>query len=491
MAAKVRLIFFGISAYCGLIWTVLFVLYAESLTKLMCGYSCDNPALLTKEEERTLISSNVIEYVEKNEFNFKNKREYRRNEALSDPGDEPKMLELKGVRDSNFVDADKGTQRDVGYDVRGDKVIAPRMIQNDNMEKKPPPVPAVPAVPDANETKLLSGKVIPKRSPDFERLAETQRKVAYNERFVHNNIFINESVTNDNSFKYIKSNADLCKRRNLKDDVFLLLLILSAPNEIRRRISIRKTWANVTYVAGKRVETIFLLGNSIDDSNDKIVAKENELFRDICWKDFVDRYQNLTLKTITGFTWVDSFCQESKYVLKIDSDTVPNLRNIVEYLKTSRNENFFFEGKLFQDKIPVRDTSDDLTKKWYVPETLYPFPTYPPYLNGPSYLLSRFLIRPLLSVSIHIPYIPIEDVYVGMLMKTIGINPISNQRFTQRYMFLDHPNATLEYESFCLFSNVFTVYSFDPPESLYTFWSKWNYFDSRNCSGITSQVSYQ
>ena len=444
MATKFRLMLFGISAYCGLTWTVLFVLYAESLSKLMCGvYSCDNPLNM---QERMLLESGVADM---NGY-YKYRARHRHSDTLSNQGNDQ---DIHGALASNVLEADIG---------------ALRKLENKN---------------DASAT---GGA--PRSNP--RNSADAEKRIDFNELFVNNNMFINDSVTNQNSFKYVRSNSDLCKRRQLKDDVFLLLTILTAPNEIRRRISIRKTWANVTYVAGMRVETIFLVGNSADESINKIMAKEDELFHDMCWNDYTDHYQNLTLKTITGFRWTNSFCDKAKYVLKIDSDTVPNLRNIVEHLKTSKNENFLFEGKLFQNKTPVRDTSDRWTKKWYVSEDQYPYPTYPPYLNGPSYLLSSYLLKPLLSVSVHVPYIPIEDVYVAILMKTIGVKPVSNNLFTQRYMMLDHPNETLEYESFCLFSDVFTVYSFDPPESLYTFWNKWIYFDNENCPGLPSTIPY-
>ena len=49
-------------------------------------------------------------------------------------------------------------------------------------------------------------------------------------------------------------------------------------------------------------------------------------------------------------------------------------------------------------------------------------------------------------------------------MKTIRVNATQNDSFTQMYMYVDHSNATLEFDSFCLFSNAFTVYSFDPPK---------------------------
>ena len=143
------------------------------------------------------------------------------------------------------------------------------------------------------------------------------------------------------------------------------------------------------------------------------------MFRDICKKDFLDSYQNLTLKTMMGLRWVDSFCNQTKFVLKIDSDTIPNLQNLVQHSETLLHDTIL-EGHLMKGHFPVRDNST-WPKKWVVSRELYPHPTYPTYVNGPSYLLSGHLVNPAVSVSKHIRYLPIEDAYVGMLMKTIGV----------------------------------------------------------------------
>ena len=296
---------------------------------------------------------------------------------------------------------------------------------------------------------------------------------------VKNRIFFNESMNGHNVYNYVHRNSDLCTRNQTGDgSVFLLIMCLTAPVESGTRTIIRKTWANVTYVLGKRVVTVFLLANSTSKTRNRIISKENRQHKDICMTDFIDSYKNLTLKTMMGFRWVNSFCNQTQFVLKIDSDTVPNLHNLIRHLEKQTRETTF-EGMVLKGKPPIRTNVTNWLKKWIVPESVYPHPTYPPYTNGPAYLVSGNLVKKLVSVSDHIPYIPIEDVYVAMVMKTMGVIPKNDNRYSQKRLFLSSENTTLN--SLCAFSKMFTTSKLKGMVDMYKFWSLWNAFDTSKC----------
>ncbi len=305
--------------------------------------------------------------------------------------------------------------------------------------------------------------------------------------FVKNRLFWNESMNGQNVYNYVHTNSDLCTRNQSKHKgVFLLIMCLTAPSETSRRAFIRRTWANVTYVLGKRVAIVFLLAKTKSDKMNQIIDVENRLYKDICLKDFIDSYENLTLKTMMGFRWVNSFCNQTKFVLKIDSDTVPNLRNLIRHLDKQTKETTY-QGHLIHHGKPVR-TNDTWLRRWLVPESAYPHPTYPSYANGPAYLVSGNLVEKIVSVSNHIPYILIEDVYGAMLMKTIGVIPSHDHRYTQKRLSLKSENTTLD--SLCIFHRAFTVFHLNPIENLYKFWSLWTHFDTNRCSNSTGPLPY-
>ncbi|XP_072016843.1 beta-1,3-galactosyltransferase 5-like [Amphiura filiformis] len=286
---------------------------------------------------------------------------------------------------------------------------------------------------------------------------------------VKNTLFYEEKVLNRSRFNYIYSNSDLCSR-NTNGSVFLVVMVPTRPGEIGRREAIRKTWGNITHVSGKPIVVVFLLANTTDTNIEFRIAKENKAHRDICMKDFMDTYNNLTHKTMMGLEWVNTFCRSTQFVLKIDSDMIPNLEKL--------SNTTLFEGHLMIRTHPVRSTSG-WTGKWFVSLDTYPHPTYPPYELGAAYLMSGDLVQQAVSISPHVPYFHIEDVFIGMLMKTLGVMATGDHRYTQKSLSLQSKQST--YNSLCYFPNVFTVSSFEPVDKLYKFWTLWSEFDPRQC----------
>lgn len=60
-------------------------------------------------------------------------------------------------------------------------------------------------------------------------------------------------------------------------------------------------------------------------------------------------------------------------------------------------------------KVPIRDSDD----KWHVTFGEYPDETYPDYMGGPGYVLSHLAAKKVVEYSYHIPFMPMEDVFVG------------------------------------------------------------------------------
>ena len=72
-------------------------------------------------------------------------------------------------------------------------------------------------------------------------------------------------VVNPHLFKFTIHNQAACfNRNNSQGALFLVLLVKCAPFEKLDRQQIRKTWGGVKEVLGRRVLTMFLLGESTD-----------------------------------------------------------------------------------------------------------------------------------------------------------------------------------------------------------------------------------
>ncbi|NXU93299.1 B3GT2 galactosyltransferase, partial [Xiphorhynchus elegans] len=93
-----------------------------------------------------------------------------------------------------------------------------------------------------------------------------------------------------------------------------------------------------------------------------LLREEDELHGDILQQDFLDTYNNLTLKTLMGLEWVSRFCPNATYVMKADHDVFLNLEFLVRrLLLPPRRE--FLTGYVYRGTGPLRSPA----YKWFVP----------------------------------------------------------------------------------------------------------------------------
>ncbi|XP_045708545.1 beta-1,3-galactosyltransferase 5 [Phyllostomus hastatus] len=198
---------------------------------------------------------------------------------------------------------------------------------------------------------------------------------------------------------------------------FLLLLVTSSPEQEFARLAIRSTWGRETVVRGRRVKTLFLLGTSARKDVAEAVARESRQHRDVIQKDFMDVYFNLTLKTMMGIEWVHHFCPQAAFVMKTDSDMFINVHYLTELLLRKNRTTRFFTGYLKMHEHPIRQRRS----KWFVSRYEYPWDRYPPFCSGTAYVFSGDVASRVYNVSESIPFLKLEDVFVGLCLKKLDI----------------------------------------------------------------------
>ena len=125
-------------------------------------------------------------------------------------------------------------------------------------------------------------------------------------------------MLNNFNFSFvINPKHNICGNSNKID---LLIYIHSSPSNFKRRISIRKTWAQRTLF--KRTRTIFVLGTTNVTSLIYSNQQESDFYGDIVQSDFVDTYKNLTLKAVMAIRWIKKYCPQAKFILKTDDDVI-------------------------------------------------------------------------------------------------------------------------------------------------------------------------
>ncbi|XP_035674170.1 beta-1,3-galactosyltransferase 1-like [Branchiostoma floridae] len=230
------------------------------------------------------------------------------------------------------------------------------------------------------------------------------------------------SVVNPHPYTFTINNPDKCAGKH----VFLLMIVTSSPTNHAQRHVIRHTWGN-THVRNSpdiTIVTMFAVGKTNDVITQRALEYENKIQQDIIQEDFVDSYRNLTLKTVMCLKWASEFCPKARFVMKADDDTFVNIYSLLNYLKnlhTLRREKLLM-GHVFYDAKPIRDRKGK-DKKWYLSHKDYPRETFPNYTCGFAYVMSKDIIRPLFQASLTVKYIFLEDVYIGLCLEKLGIEP--------------------------------------------------------------------
>ncbi|NXS31143.1 B3GT2 galactosyltransferase, partial [Pomatostomus ruficeps] len=216
------------------------------------------------------------------------------------------------------------------------------------------------------------------------------------------------------SFTFIINEEEKCKDKT----PFLVLLISTTAAELQHRNSIRNSWGNESAVPGAAMVRLFMLGIDPKGANE-VLLRESEQYHDIIQQDFLDTYNNLTLKTLMGMSWVASYCSGARFAMKTDTDVFVNTAHLIEKLlrplpPLTQN---YFTGFLMRGHSPIRNKDS----KWYISEEEFPGNSYHPFCSGTGYVFSGDLAAKIVNASLTIPPIHLEDVYVGFCLNAKGV----------------------------------------------------------------------
>ncbi|KAI5182176.1 Beta-1,3-Galactosyltransferase 5 [Manis pentadactyla] len=243
-----------------------------------------------------------------------------------------------------------------------------------------------------------------------------------------------------------------------RDPPFLVLLVTSTHEQTFARMAIRSTWGREKNMWGRHIRTFFLLGTTFNKDLSRAVAQESQQHRDLIQKDFVDTYFNLTLKTMMGMEWVHRYCPQAAFVMKTDSDMFVNIYYLTELLVKKNRTTRFFTGFLKLNEFPIRQKYN----KWFVSKYEYPWDRYPPFCSGTGYVFSSDVASQVYNVSESIPFIKLEDVFVGLCLAKLKVT-LEELHSKQTFF----PNG-LRFST-CRFKKIVSCH-FISPHNLLSYW---------------------
>ncbi|KAF7838399.1 hydroxyproline O-galactosyltransferase GALT6 [Senna tora] len=192
-------------------------------------------------------------------------------------------------------------------------------------------------------------------------------------------------------------------------DVELFIGVLSTGNHFAERMALRKSWMQHKLIKSSRVVSRFFVALHSRKEVNVELKKEAEFFGDIVIVPYMDNYDLVVLKTV-------SLCEygihtvSAKYIMKCDDDTFVRVDAVLNEARKVPDDRSFYIGNMNQFSKPLRNG------KWAVTYEEWPEERYPPYANGPGYIMSSDIARFILSEfeSHKLRLFKMEDVSMGM-----------------------------------------------------------------------------
>ncbi|KAK9090595.1 hypothetical protein Sjap_023772 [Stephania japonica] len=245
--------------------------------------------------------------------------------------------------------------------------------------------------------------------------------------------------------------------------VDLFIGILSAGNHFAERMAIRRSWMRSRLIrSSKAVARFFVALNGRKEVNME-VKKEAEFFGDIVIVPFMDSYDLVVLKTVAiceyGVNTVSA-----KYIMKCDDDTFVRVDAAMEEAKKVPEDKALYAGNINYFHKPLR------YGKWAVTYEEWPEEDYPPYANGPGYIISSDIAQFIVSEfeKHKLRLFKMEDVSMGMWVEQF------NSSRPVEYI------HSLKYCQFGCVEDYFTAH-YQSPRQMICLWNKLQQFGKPQC----------
>ncbi|KAK4437128.1 Hydroxyproline O-galactosyltransferase GALT6 [Sesamum alatum] len=191
--------------------------------------------------------------------------------------------------------------------------------------------------------------------------------------------------------------------------VEMFIGILSAGNHFAERMAVRKSWMQHKLIKSSKVVVRFFVALHARKEVNVEVKREAEFFGDIVIVPYMDNYDLVVLKTV-------AICEygvrtvSAKYIMKGDDDAFVRVDAIIDEAKKVPESRSLYIGNINYYHKPLR------SGKWAVTYEEWPEEDYPPYANGPGYIISSDIANSILSdfEKHKLRLFKMEDVSVGM-----------------------------------------------------------------------------
>ena len=121
--------------------------------------------------------------------------------------------------------------------------------------------------------------------------------------------------------------------------------------------------------------------------------------------------------TLMGFKWAIEFCSSAHFIITTDDDVYVNINGLFRTLLI-HDSSLKTSVAGICEMGSLRDTNP--YSKWYVSPREYHCRRYHGICHGFGNITGIHILHNILKVYVNIPYIYLEDVYIGFCAKRLG-----------------------------------------------------------------------
>uniref|UniRef100_A0A0D3FQC3 Galectin domain-containing protein n=1 Tax=Oryza barthii TaxID=65489 RepID=A0A0D3FQC3_9ORYZ len=248
------------------------------------------------------------------------------------------------------------------------------------------------------------------------------------------------------------------------EPVELFIGILSAANHFAERMAVRKSWMIDTRKSSNVVARFFVALNGEKEINEEL-KKEAEFFSDIVIVPFMDSYDLVVLKTIAIAEYGVRIVP-AKYIMKCDDDTFVRIDSVLDQVKKVEREGSMYIGNINYYHRPLR------SGKWSVSYEEWQEEVYPPYANGPGYVISSDIAQYIVSEFDNqtLRLFKMEDVSMGMWV----------EKFNSTRQPVKYSHDVKFFQSGC-FDGYYTAH-YQSPQQMICLWRKLQFGSAQCCN---------
>ena len=201
----------------------------------------------------------------------------------------------------------------------------------------------------------------------------------------------------------------------------LVILILSAPDNIIKRHAQRRSWLSL--IDQDAIKYYFVTGSKglNDDTYEKLQTEAEHYSDLLILPEVQESYSLLTKKLLASFLWLNKNVDFS-FSLKIDDDSFVDIRQLFRELMKITDSKRLYWG-YFNGHAQVQHKGKWKEVNWNLCDH------YLPYARGGGYILSKQLVQFLAQNADLLTVYKNEDVSVGAWLAPLNVTRVHDVRF--------------------------------------------------------------